>query len=174
MRLMQDLLPKAEIVVRSFDVSLEGRTVIADSLSAIGLPTSGDFANADGEAGMRNETRPSVYSMLLYQLQVSGGDIDAIHEISVAASRREKRLVAFAPLEGRAFRFLSDVDVAQARAYYAQLRRDFPELQEQPSANLEPADRRLTPDEAIALLEWLRPDISDDTCAKACAIFAGT
>jgi len=172
MRNLRSQFPQAEIEVRSFDVSRARGTLIADALQALGLPNSGGFANADGDARLRNDTKSTAYSMLLYRLEAVQADIDVIHEIARAAARRDKRLIKYEPLMGRRFRFLAEAEITQARADYEILREDYPELPTQPPLAAGQDDGWLTNPEAMALVEWFRPDISDDACASACAALA--
>ena len=74
-------------------------------------------------------------------------------------------------MRDRRFRFLSDEDVMQARGYYEELRQEYPDLPVQPPHVSKPGERCLPRDEGVAVLDWLRPDISDAIFAKACAAY---
>ena len=90
---------------------------------------------------------------------------------SAPGGKRDRRGIRFEPLVGRRFRFLSDETILQARGYYEELRQDFPDLPAQPPYVPRPAERRLPKDEGVALLDWLRPDISDAIFDQACAAY---
>lgn len=171
LRVMRKKLPSAEIVVRSFDVNREAGRVVTGALEAMGLPVKGAFPDADDEAGVKNATKSDLYSMLLYHLIVARAEADVIRAVGAASRKRDRRGEKFEPLSGRRFRFLSDEDVMHARGYYEELRQEYPDLPEQPPYVSRPAERRLPKDEGVALLDWLRPDISDAIFDQACAAY---
>ena len=109
--------------------------------------------------------------MLLYHLITAQAGVDVIRAVGAAGRKRDRRGLKFEPLAGRRFRFLSDENVIEARGYYEELRQDYPDLPAQPPYVSRPAERRLPKDEGVALLDWLRPDISDAIFDKACAAY---
>ena len=171
LRLMRKTFPSADIVVRSFDANREKGTVVSGALAAMGVPVEGTFLDADDEAGVKNSTKSDLYSMLLYHLQIAQAGIDVISDVAVAIEKRERRDLTFQPLNGRRFRFLSEDNVIEARGYYERLREDHPDLPIQPPYAPTPAERCLPKDEGVALLDWLRPDISDAIFDRACAVY---
>ena len=170
LEIMRAILPSAEIVVRSYDENRAAGTVVSGALAAMGIPLE-TFPGADEDAGVRNATKSEAYSMLLYHLEIAKAGMDVVRDISSATQKRDKKGLEFEPLKGRRFRFLSDDNVYEARAYYERLREDYPDLPPQPPYVSRPAERSLPRDEGLALLEWLRPDISDATFDKACAFY---
>jgi len=171
LRIMRDKLPSAKIVVRSFDANREEGRVVSGALEAMGLPVESAFPDADDEAGVKNSTKSDLYSMLLYHLLMAGAGVDVIGAVGEAGRRRDRRGMKFEPLADRRFRFLSDEYVIEARGYYEQLRQEFPGLPAQPPFVSKPAERYLPRDEGVALLDWLRPDISDALFDKARAAY---
>ena len=170
LRIMRKILPSADIVVRSFDTHREKGKVVSGALEAMGVPVEG-FPDADDEAGVRNPTKSDLYSMLLYHLVTAQAGLDVIHDVAAAARKRGEEGLEFEPLRDRRFRFLSDEDVMQARGYYEELRQEYPDLPVQPPHVSKPGERCLPRDEGVAVLDWLRPDISDAIFAKACAAY---
>lgn len=171
LRTMREILPSANIVVRSFDENRRNGRVVSGALEAMGLPAQEAFPDADEEAGVRNPTKSDLYSMLLHHLEATEAGVDVVREIAAAARIRMSEGLEFEPLARRRFRFLSDEDVLQARGIYEALRRDYPDLPAQPPFVSRPGERRLPKDEGVALLDWLRPDISDAAFDKARAVF---
>ena len=171
LRIMRSKVPSAEIVVRSFDADREKGRVVSGALAAMGVPVEGAFPDADDEAGVKNSTKSDLYSMLLYHLVVARAGVDVIRAVGDAGRRRDRRGMKFEPLSGRRFRFLSDENVIEARGYYEELRQEYPDLPAQPPFVSRPAERRLARDEGVAVLDWLRPDISDAIFDKACAAY---
>ncbi len=171
LRTMRSKLPFAEVVVGSFDTNRETGTVVSGVMAAMGIPVEGAFPDADDEAEVRNSTKSDLYSMLLYHLIVAEAGVDVIRAVGAAGRTRDRRGVKFEPLSGRRFRFLSDEDVVQARAYYDELRREYPDLPAQPPYVSRPAERYLPREDGVAVLDWLRPDISDATFDKARAAY---
>jgi hypothetical protein len=171
LRIMRKILPSAEIVGGSFDTSREEGKVVSAALASMGVPVEGAFPDADVEAGVENPTKSDLYSMLLYHLITAQAGLDVIGDVAAAAKKRDRRGLKFEPLAGRRFRFLSDENILQARGYYEELREDYPALPVQPPFVSRPADMRLPRDEGVALLEWLRPDISNDIFEKARAAY---
>ena len=171
LRIMREKLPSAEIVVRSFDANREKGRVVSGALAAMGIPVEGAFPDADDEAEVRNATKSDLYSMLLYHLIVAEAGVDVIRAVGAAGRTRDRRGEKFEPLSGRRFRFLSDEDVVQARGYYEELRQEYPDLPEQPPYVSRPAERYLPREEGLAVLDWLRPDISDAIFDQACAAY---
>lgn len=171
LRIIREKLPAAEIVVRSFDTNRVAGTVVSGALAAMGVPVEGTFADVDDDAGVKNSTKSDLYSMLLYHLIVAQAGVDVIRAVGAAGRNRDRRGVTFEPLGDRRFRFLSDENVIEARGYYEELRRDYPELPVQPPFVSRPAERRLSRDDGVAVLDWLRPDISDTIYDKACAAY---
>ncbi len=171
LRIMRDKLPSAEIVVRSFDADREEGRVVSGALAAMEVPVESAFPDADEEAGVRNPTKSDLYSMLLYHLIVARAGVDVISAVHAAGRKRDRKGVQFEPFSGRRFRFLSDEETIRARGYYEQLREDYPTLPAQPPYVSKPAERYLLRDEGVALLDWLRPDISDAIFDQACAAY---
>ncbi|MBA3812121.1 MAG: hypothetical protein H0X27_10880 [Caulobacteraceae bacterium] len=171
LRMMRAKLPSAEIVVRSFDANRAEGKVVSGALAAMGVPVEGAFPDADDEAETRNATKSDLFSMLLYHLIVAGAGVDVLRAVGAAARNRDRRGRTFEPLAGRRFRFLSDEDVMQARGYYEELRQEYPQLPAQPPHVSRPAERYLPKEEGIAVLDWLRPDISDAVFDQACAAY---
>ncbi|MBA3812120.1 MAG: hypothetical protein H0X27_10875 [Caulobacteraceae bacterium] len=169
LRIMREKLPSAEIVVRSFDADREAGSVVSGALAAMGVPVESAFPDADEEAGLKNPTKSDLYSMLLYHLIVARAGVDVISAVHAAGRKRDRKGAKFEPLAGRRFRFLSDEDAIRAHGYYEELREDFPHLPAQPPYVSKPAERYLPREEVVALLDWLRPDISDFIFDKACA-----
>lgn len=170
LRAMRAILPSAEIVVRSYDADRRDGKVVSGALAAFGVPV-GAFPDADDEAGVRNPTKPDSYSMLLYHLEIAQAGREVVRDIAAAAQKRNEEGLKFAPIDGRRFRFLSVENALEARGYYARLRNDHPDLPEQPPPVFEPAERFLPKEEGVALLDWLRPDISDAIFDKAYAAY---
>lgn len=171
LRIMRQALPTAEIIVRSFDANREKGRVVSGALEAMGVPVEGVFPDADDEAGVRNPTKSDLYSMLLHHLVTARADTDVIREVAAAARKRDRDAVEYEPLSGRRFRFLSDEDTILARGYYEELREHYSELPAQPPFVSRPGERFLPKDEGVALLDWLRPDISDSVFDQACAAY---
>jgi hypothetical protein len=171
LRIMRTILPSAEIVVRSFDANHEKGKVVSGAMAAMGVPVDGAFPDADDEAGVRNPTKSELFSMLLYHLEVAQAGMDVVRDVATAARKRDNKGRKFEPLIGRRFRFLSEEQIAQARGYYEELRESYPDLPEQPPHVPKPADRCLPKDEGVAVLDWLRPNISDAIFDKACAAY---
>lgn len=171
LQIMRRVLPSAEIVVRSFDANRAKGRVVSGALAAMGVPVEGAFPDADDEAVVKNPTKSDVYSMLLYNLELGQAGIEVIRDVAAAAIKRDRRGAKFEPLNGRRFRFLSDENIMQARAYYEELRQEYPELPAQPPHVSKPAESCLPRDEGVAVLDWLRPDISDAIFDRACAAY---
>ena len=171
LRIMRKVLPSADIVVRSFDANHARGKVVSGALAAMGLPVDGAFPDADDEAGVRNPTKSELFSMLLYHLEVAQVGMDVLREIATAARRRDNKGVKFEPLTGRRFRFLPEENILQARGYYEELRGEYPDLPARSPYTPKPADRYLPKDEAVAVLDWLRPHISDAVFDKARAAY---
>ena len=131
----------------------------------------GAFPDADDEAGVKNPTKSDLHSMLLYHLVLGRAQGEVIHAVGAAGAMRDKLGREYEPLAGRRFRFLSDENIIQARGYYEELRQDYPDLPAQPPYVSRPAERRLSRDEGVAVLDWLRPDISDAVFDEACAAY---
>jgi hypothetical protein len=167
LRAIRDMAPAAEIVVRSYDANRQKGTVVSGALTAMGLPASSAFLDADDDAGIYNPTKSNLYSMLIYQLLLGHAEVDVVRAVTVATLRRDRAGVKFDPLGGRRFRFLSEIDIIEARAYYDALRQDYPDLPVQPDYAPDPAERSLPSDDGVALLHWLRPDISDAVFEQA-------
>lgn len=173
LRIMRTKLPSAEIVVRSFDADRENGRLVSSALAAMGAPVESAFPDADDEAGVKNPTKSDLYSMLLYHLVIARAGVDVIRDVGAAGRKRDRKGLKFEPLIGRRFRFLSDENIMQARGYYEDLRQEYPDLPAQPPYVPRPAERRLPKEEGVALLDWLRPDISDAIFDKACAAYPG-
>lgn len=171
LRVMRKKLPSAEIVVQSFDANREEGRVVSGAMEAMGIPVEGAFPDADHEAGVKNPTKSDLYSMLLYHLIVAQAGVNVIRAVGEASRKRDRRGMKFEPLADRRFRFLSDENVIEARGYYEHLRQEYPGLPAQPPFVSKPAERYLPRDEGVALLDWLRPDISDAIFDKACAAY---
>lgn len=171
LRIMRRTLPAAEIVVRSFDEHRKAGTVVSGALAAMGVPVAGAFPDADDEAGVHNPTKSDLYGMLLYHLVAGEAGSDVIRAVAVAVKKRESRGKTFEPLNGRRFRFLSDEDARVARGYYEALRRECPHLPVQPPYVSKPTEGSLSKDDGVALLDWLKPDISDAVFERACAAY---
>lgn len=171
LRIMREILPAAEIVVRSFDASCEKGTVVSDALAAMGVPAKDAFPDADEEAGIHNPTKSGLFSLLLYRLQMADAAVGLTHAVAAAAEKRRDEGREYQPLADRRFRFLSEENIIQARGYYEDLRREYPDLPAQPPFVSRPAERRLPKAEAVAVLDWLRPDICDATYDQACAAY---
>ena len=171
LRIMRNKAPSAEIVVRSFDADRAKGRVVSGALEAMGVPVGGNFPDADDEAGVKNSTKSDLYSMLLYHLITAQAGVDVIRAVGAAGRTRDRRGVKYEPLGDRRFRFLSDENVIEARGYYEELREEYPDLPAQPPFVSRPAERYLPRDEGVAVLDWLRPDISDATFDKACAAY---
>ncbi len=169
-RAMREKAPSAEIVARSFDADRAKRKLVSGALAAMGVP-EGAFPDADDEAGVKNPTKSDLYSMLLYHLITAQAGVDVIRAVGAAGKNRDRRGMKYEPLGDRRFRFLSDENVIEARGYYEELREEYPDLPAQPPFVSRPAERRLPRDEGVAVLDWLRPDISDATFDKACAAY---
>lgn len=174
LRIMREKLPSAEVVVRSFDADREAGRVVSGALAAMGVPVESAFPHADEEAGVRNPTKSDLYSMLLFHLIMARAGVDVICAVQAAGRKRDRRGLTFEPMSGRRFRFLSDEDAMRARGYYEDLRRDYPDLPAPPPYVSRPAERSLARDEGVALLDWLRPDISDAIFEKARAAYPAT
>ncbi|MBA3810542.1 MAG: hypothetical protein H0X27_02640 [Caulobacteraceae bacterium] len=170
-RIMRNKLPSAEIVVRSFDADREAGSVVSGALAAMGVPVESAFPDADEEAGVKNPTKSDLYSMLLYHLIVARAGVDVIKAVHAAGRKRDRKGAKFEPLAGRRFRFLSDEEAIRTRDYYEELREDHPHLPTQPPYISKPAERYLPREEGVALLDWLRPDISDAIFDRACAAY---
>ena len=84
LRTMRTILPSADIVVRSYDADREQGRVVSGALEAMGVPIDGAFRDADAEAGVRNPTKSSLYSMLLYNLLSARADGAVIREVGDA------------------------------------------------------------------------------------------
>ncbi|MEP6967372.1 MAG: hypothetical protein ABI906_04775 [Pseudomonadota bacterium] len=171
LRTMRTILPSAEIIVRSFDVSRVRGTVVSDALAAMGVPADDALVDPDAEAGVRNPTKADSYSMLLYHLETVHVGLEVVRGIAAATKKRERKGQTFKPLEGRRFRFLSEENVIEARGYYDRLRKDYPELPEPLPYVRANAERFLPKAEGLALLDWLRPDLSDALFAQARAAY---
>ncbi|MBA3810541.1 MAG: hypothetical protein H0X27_02635 [Caulobacteraceae bacterium] len=171
LRVMRRLWPSAEIVVRSFDASREKGTVVSDALAAMGVPAKDAFADADEEAGVYNPTKSGLFSVLLYRLQAAAADAEIINAVAAAAERRRDEGREYKPFADRRFRFLSDENITRARSYYEELRHDYADLPAQPPFASKPADRYLPKADGVAVLDWLRPDISDGVFDKARAAY---
>ena len=171
LRIMRNKLPSAEIVVRSFDANREKGRVVSGALAAMGVPVESAFPDADVEAGVKNPTKSDLYSMLLYHLIMARAGVEVISAVNAAGRKRDRKGRMFEPLSGRRFRFLSDEDAIRARGCYEELRQEYPDLPAQPPFVSKPAERYLARDEGVALLDWLRPDISDAVFDKACAAY---
>jgi len=170
-RAMREKAPSAEIVALSFDEHRAKGRLVSGALAAMGVPVGTAFPDADDEAGVKNPTKSDLYSMLLYHLVMGRAAGDVMRAVGLAASTRDKLGQAYEPLAGRRFRFLSDENIIQARGHYEELRRDYPDLPAQPPYVSRPAERRLSRDEGVAVLDWLRPDISDAVFDEACAAY---
>ena len=109
--------------------------------------------------------------MLLYHLIMARAGVDVIRAVHAAGRKRDRRGQKFEPLAGRRFRFLSEENVIEARGYYEELRQAYPGLPAQPPHASKPAERYLARDEGVALLDWLRPDISDAIFDQARAAY---
>lgn len=168
----RDILPSADFVVRSYDASRANGTVVSDAMSAMGLPVEGAFPDADGDAGVRNPSKPNLYSMLVYHLLRGHADADVIRAVTAATKSRIRRGLQFAPLSDRRFRFLSEENIVEARGSYEELRHAYPNLPAQPPYAPDTAERSLPKEDGAALLAWLRPDISEADYANACAAYA--
>ena len=171
LRTLRAMFPSGEIVVRSFDAHREQGTVVSGALEAMGVRIAGAFAGADDEAGVHNPTKSDLNSMLLYHLVTAEAGVEVIRHVAAATRKRAAEGREFEPLSGRRFRFLSDENIELACGYYEALRQDYPDLPAQPPYVPRPAERRLPKDEGVALLDWLRPDISDAIFDKACAAY---
>ncbi len=169
LRTMRSMLPLANIVVRSFDATREAGKVVTGALAAMGVPVEA-FPDADDEARIYNPTKSDSYSMLLYHLEIAQAGREVVRAVAKAARENGQGLKS-EPLDGRRFRFLSDQNVLEARAYYDRLREDYPDLPAQPPLAAETAQTNLPKAEGVALLDWLRPDISDAIFDKACAAY---
>ncbi|MBA3812119.1 MAG: hypothetical protein H0X27_10870 [Caulobacteraceae bacterium] len=169
-RVMRQKAPSAEIVALSFDEHRAKGKLVSGALAAMGVPVDA-FPDADDEAGVKNPTKSDLYSMLLYHLVMGRAAGDVIRAVGLAGSTKDKLGHVYEPLAGRRFRFLSDENIIQARGYYEELRRDYPTLPAQPPYAPRPAERRLSKAEGVAVLDWLRPDISDAVFAEACAAY---
>lgn len=167
---LRELLPSAEIVVQSYDAHREAGKVVSGALAAMGVPAAA-FPDADDAAEVRNPTKSNLYSMLIHHLLLGDADIDVLRAVTKATIVRDRKALEFEPLSGRRFRFLSEENIVEARGVYEELRRDYPDLPAQPPYAPSPAERSLPRDDGLALLEWLRPDISDATFAKARAAY---
>jgi hypothetical protein len=174
LRALRDMLPSAEIVVQSYDADREKGTVVSSALSAMGLPVTSAFADADEVAGVRNPTKSNMYSMLMYHLVRGQASVDVVRAVTVATKRRDRAGREFEPLSARRFRFLSEDNIIDARAYYEELRQEYPHLPAQRAYVPDPAERSLAKDDGVALLDWLRPDISDTVFDEACAAYGST
>lgn len=170
-RVMRVRLPAAEIVARSFDACRREGKLVSAALTAMGVPAEGAFPDADDEAGVKNPSKSDLYSMLLYHLVTGGADGQVIRAVGLAGSTRDKLGRSFEPLAGRRFHFLSDDNIMQARGYYEELRQDYPDLPVQPPYTPRVAERRLPKEEGVAVLDWLRPEISDAVFDEACAAY---
>jgi hypothetical protein len=171
LRLLREILPAAEIVVQSYDANLQQGKVVSGALAAMGLPVASAFADADEAAGVRNPTKSNLYSMLIYNLVMGRAGAEVVRAVTVATKRRSRAKLHFEPLVNRRFRFLSEESILDARGYYEELRQDYPHLPVQPPYAPDPAERSLPRDEGVALLDWLRPDISDAVFSEACAAY---
>ena len=138
----------------------------------MGVPVERAFADADGDASVRNPTKSNLYSMLVYHLVLGRADPDVVRAVTTASILRDRNALRFEPLSGRRFRFLSEENILAARGYYEDLRREYPDLPVQPPYAPDAAERRLPKEEGVALLDWLRPNISDTVFEKACAAYA--
>jgi len=167
----REVFPSAEIVVQSYDANREQGAVVSGALAAMGVPVGSAFPDADGVASVQNPTKSNLYSMLIYHLVLGQADPEVVRAVTSATIVRDRKGIEFAPLVGRRFRFLSEENILAARAYYDQLREEFPHLPPQPAHAPDPAERSLPRDEGVALLDWLRPAISDEVFDKACAAY---
>ena len=168
---LRDMFPSAEIVLQSFDAHREKGTVVSGALAAMGLPVATVFSDADDDAGVHNPTKSNLYSMLVYHLVLGQADAEVVRAVTIATKRRARAGVEFAPLSGRRFRFLSEENILAARGYYEELRLEYPHLPTQPAYAPDPAERWLAKADGVALLDWLRPDLSDTDFTKACAAY---
>jgi hypothetical protein len=171
LRILQEIFPTSKIVVQSYDASREKGMVVAGALEAMGLPVASAFPDADKEAAVRNPTKSDVYSMLVYHLLMGRTDADVVRAITQATKFRVRGGADFQPLSGRRFRFLTEENIIEARGYYEELRRDFPHLPAQRPYAPDPAERSLPREDGVALLDWLRPDISDHVYERALAAY---
>lgn len=171
LRALQESLRSAEIVVRSYDAHRERGTVVSGALAAMGLPVASAFRDADDDAGVHNPTKSNLYSMLLYHLVMGEADAEVVRAVTKATSKRERQSVEFEPMNGRRFRFLSEENILDARGYYEELRHEYPHLPVQPPYAPDRAERCLPKADGIALLDWLRPDISDAVFEEARAAY---
>ncbi len=173
LRTMRAIMPWAKIVLRSFDANCQAGRVVSGALAAMGVPVEA-FPDADDEAGVRNPTKSDSYSMLLYHLEIAQAGWDVVRSVATAARKRDEAGLKFEPINGRRFRVLSDENVVEARGYYESLREDYPKLPAQPPYVSNPAETFLPKSEGVALLDWLRPEISDAIFDKACAAYPAT
>ena len=164
-------VPSADEIVLSIRCGSGQGEVVSGALGGQGCPWRGAFPDADDEAGVKNSTKSDLYSMLLYHLITAQAGVDVIRAVGAAGRTRDRRGVKYEPLGDRRFRFLSDENVIEARGYYEELREEYPDLPAQPPFVSRPAERYLPRDEGVAVLDWLRPDISDATFDKACAAY---
>ncbi|MEP6967373.1 MAG: hypothetical protein ABI906_04780 [Pseudomonadota bacterium] len=169
--MMRAKLPGAEVVVQSFDSNRAEGRVVSGTLEAMGIPAGEAFPDADEEAEVLKPSKSDLFSMLLYHLMVARAGVDILRPVWREAGKRVRQGKVFEPLAGRRFRFLSGEDVALARTYYEDLRQHWPDLPAQPAYVSRPAERHLPREEAIAVLNWLRPDISDEIFERAVAAY---
>jgi hypothetical protein len=174
LRAVREALPSAEIIVQSYDVSRKSGTVASDALAAMGLPVKSAFPQADDDAGVQNPTKSDLYSMLIYHLVIGRADYPVIRAVTTATKARERDDRQFPRLSRRRFRFMSEENILEARGYYEELRNDYPHLPVQPPYTPDTAERSLPREDGVALLEWLRPEISDDVFKAACAAYRAT
>lgn len=164
-------LENATVIVRSYDLDRCEGVLISGFLSELAISPQASLT--DTNSLRLNLGHPAAHTALLHLLQLNRLGLAKLKPIAAALSSRSERQICFEPLENRRFRFLSREIVLKARAQYRYDLHNFSQLPQQPAYAEDAEVSFLSTEDAIAMLDWLKPDISDELCTDASAACGG-
>lgn len=161
-------VPDSSTKILSFDADRVDGTLVSSFLSAVHLEQAEGLS--DPGKVQANATRPSSSTFLLYDLQNKRLDLSHLRSIGLVLARRSNRKIRFDLTENRLFRFLPRACAFRAREQYERDRKAFPQLPPQAAYGEKDCERFLPAEDAIAMLDWLLPEIPNKAYEAAISV----
>jgi hypothetical protein len=153
-------LPRAEILLRSFDADRHNDQLVPKFLELIGADLRGASQKTHAAAHKANVSRPAVDTALLHEMWRGGLDPASISVLATTLQKTAKSAVSFDT--GIRLRLVPQECREAARATYAAAAEAFPQLPSEPEEGAPITDAAELHERQIARLESVRERLGPD------------